>query len=222
LLTLGSIAVMFRCRSLGVPKYQWSGLLSVKLTLRKASPFFLNNASGIVIYGGFISIFSFYLSTYQLAVLAIYHSVVLSLGYQIYDVIFRNYQLRINEPNVFNNLSRFLVLSSFLVFIMVNRAGVKFLEFFYSKYNFEQSDLNLFLLFSCLEFGYLLVSTQVQMDVGGSKILSRCSVIKLVSFFVMALSILYIDVVNIFIICLCLITFSLLNLMNLIFTKKLA
>jgi hypothetical protein len=221
LLTLGGIVTMQRCNVLGVPKFQWAGLAMLKSTLKKSLPYLLNNASGIVIYGGFITLFSFYLDNYQIAVLAIYHSVILSLGYQAYDVVFRSFQLRISEAKVFKGLSLFLGFSAFIIMIALNEAGVKILQFLFANYTFEQFDLMLFALFACLEFGYLLATTRLQMSVSGSTILSRCSITKLLTFLVMMVCMVYLDVVTILVLCYCLIAFSGFNLLYLYFSRKL-
>jgi len=221
LLTFGGIVIMQRCNVLGVPKFQWAGLSMLKPTLRKSLPYLLNNLSGIVIYGGFITLFSFYLDNYQIAVLAIYHTVILSLGYQAYDVVFRNFQLRINERKVFKGLSLFVGFSTCIIMIGVNEVGVKILEFLYANYTFEQFDLILFTLFACLEFGYLLATTRLQMSIRGSTILSRCSITKLLSFLVMMGCMVYLDVVTILVLCYCLIAFSGFNLLYLYLSRKL-
>ena len=191
-------------------------MVTIFSTLKKSFPYLLNSASGILIYGGFIGIFSFYLDSYHIAILSIYHTVILSLGYQGYDVIFRNYQLRINEPKVFKRLCLFLLLSGTFVFSLLTLIGVPTLELFYSSYNFIEAELILFCCFSFLEFGYLLATTRLQMSVSGASVLYRAAITKICLFLVTASCAFYVADLTIVKLLCCLILFSVVNILNLI------
>ena len=220
LLLGGSLIILYRCKTLGLPNWEILGFEAIKDGLKASFPYLLNNASGIMIYGGFIGIFGFYIDSYQVAVLAIYHTVILSLGYQAFEVIFRNYQLRILEKRIFNNLVLFLFITGSILLVFSANYGQQVFTYFYSTYKFIKIDLVLFLVFSLLEFGYLLLTLRLQMSVNSSSVLHNCSILKLGLFVLVLIYLSFLSIQNIEIIIRCLILFSAANLLSLIYTRK--
>ena len=216
----GGFIHLYRCKALGAPIWKIVSFVKVKEGIIKSLPYLLNNASGIVIYGGFIGIFSFYLNSYQVAILAIYHTVILSLGYQAYEVIFRNYQLRIMEKKVFNNLALFLLATGIILMILSANFGQSIFTYLYSSYEFVRRELLIFMLFSLLEFGYLLLTLRLQMSVNSRSVLRKCSIFKLCSFCLVLILLAHLQNLTIAMISGYLIIFSVVNLVNLSITHK--
>ena len=197
LLLGGGILTFVRCLYLGSPRFSLMRFNSIKTTLKSALPYLLNNASGILIYGGFVSIFGFYLDAYHLAVLAIYHTIILSLGYQAYEVIFRQYQLTIHQSAVFNRLLIFQAISGGLLFIGAFFYGLEVFSLLYPAYDFERAEILAFLIFSQLEFTYLLFTLRLQMQIAGSSILRALSFIRVTSFMLVLLACMFFENLNI-------------------------
>ena len=77
-ISLSSVAVYFRSNALGSPKIsiRYYKYVHLKMVIKKAMPYFMNNTSGLLIYGVFITVSSMFLLTTDLAKLALLHSII--------------------------------------------------------------------------------------------------------------------------------------------------
>ena len=142
-------------------------------------PFMVNNLTGLLTYGGFIWVSSFFLSTEALAKISVLHSFILINAYQVFDVILRARQadlIQAEHVKRMNNLTLALMAASPIIAFAF---GKTLLSLITQSMQFSQLEILLFSVFLAIELGFLLIQSVVQVRPQLSHLLSRYSLVKL-------------------------------------------
>lgn len=143
--------------------------------------FMVNNITGLVTYGGFIWISSFFLGTNALAKLSVLHTFVLINVYQVYDVFLKARQADlityIGSSSV-RKVNTYLTFGIPIIFLLLGGEVFKLIT---SNLEFIRLEVVLFSLFISIELGHLFIQslTQVRQDLSTN--LSLYSAIRLTS-----------------------------------------
>lgn len=146
---------------------------------RASMPFMVTNLTGLLTYGGFIWISSFFLGVNDVAKIAVLHTFVLMNLYQLYDVFLKARQADLIEPRIAARARRinvFVMAGVPLVFLVLGGEVFRLLT---TDIQFSRLDVFLFSLFISLELGFLLIQSLAQVQWDLSKSLSLYSIIRL-------------------------------------------
>jgi hypothetical protein len=183
-ITAGAMALRFRAGDCGLAK---AGLHSVSThevgrLLRRALPYFVNNASGLVIYGGFIGLASLVLTAGETAKLSILHNLVFMYLFQVADLVFRTSQTRLDDGSVRRRLAWFLAVSSAVGLAVAGLAGAWLLGRLFPRYQYGSLELLVYVAFVHLELLYLMLTARMQMKSSCRRSLQAMSLRKAAGF----------------------------------------
>lgn len=147
---------------------------------RASLPYMVNNLTGLLTYGGFIWLCSFFLSTDALARLSVLHTFVLINAYQVYDVLLKSRQGDMVRPAHVARLARVNLSVMVLIPAMALLLGPTVLGWFAPRLAFPHLELLLFAAFMSLEFGFLFLQSVMQVDPAKAALLSQCALVKFV------------------------------------------
>jgi len=165
-LTLGSIAILFRARFLGMPRSHFSSVnwREVWQILRGSFPYFVNNVSTLTTYTGFIALSSLILDPIELARLALLHTLLLMYAIQVFELLFKSVQPRMQDPKVMNRLWQFVGFTFILAVIAAGAVGGWLIRLLFPAYDFTPSELTVYVVFVFLEVYFLLIISAMQMQ----------------------------------------------------------
>ena len=146
---------------------------------RASLPFMVNNLTGLLTYGGFIWISSFFLGVNDVAKIAVLHTFVLMNLYQLYDVFLKARQADLIEPKIAARARRINVFVMVGVPVVFFVLGGEVFKIFTYDLQFRRLDVLLFSLFISIELGFLLIQSLAQVRLDLSKSLSLYSIVRL-------------------------------------------
>lgn len=183
-ISVSQLLIYFRARFLKCPSLSLQCFVIQPKVFSGAFPYLANNSSGLVVYGGFITIASFVLSDYQLSYVSILHGTIFMYGYQVCELVFRVNQLKFKSADFCRKMTWLYVVCSMVVFVVFTFVGQTLFEKIYVKYDFKLEDMMLFMLYLLSECYYLMRVFQMQINLHYSRLLLIISVIKTFVFFV--------------------------------------
>ena len=188
-ISFSSAVIYFRAKQLNAPAVSLKhlSLLEFKLISKESLPYFINNTSGLLIYGVFISVSSLFLEPMQLAKLALMHSIIFTNLYQGFELVFRTLQTKLNDSKLFRKLVLAVCISFIFWIIFSYVFGQFMLKNFFPTYQFTSIDIFLYSVYMFLEFFYLLYTSKIQMMHSLSRLLLKVSLLKLAFFLVLSL-----------------------------------
>jgi hypothetical protein len=151
---------------------------SMRTVYRTSAPYMVNNLTGLLTYGGFIWLCSFFLAPDALARLSILHTFILINAYQAYDVLLKSRQGDLIHADHIALMRLVNIGLMVLTPIVVLLLGPTLLVWFAPRLSFPNSELLLFSIFISLEFGFLYLQSVIQVDPSKAELLTRCSWIK--------------------------------------------
>lgn len=179
----GFVTMLLAARYIDTRAFWAAGINGVSLgrVYRSSIPFMVNNLTGLLTYGGFIWVSSFILNTEALARLAVLHTFILINAYQVYDVVLRSRQA---DLVCADHVKRMSLLNTVLMigcpfFALI--FGPVWLQLISNKLSFSHAEIVLFSIFLSIELGFLLIQSVAQVRPKLIQMLSRYSMIKLVS-----------------------------------------
>lgn len=169
----------YRSYQLGIPKLSWKQEYRIRGFILLAAPYFINNVTGLITYGGFIFFLSLVLYPEQIAFLSIFHAVIFGLGYQFFEYLFRFFQLTINKRRIYQNM--LIVLITFFIAALFGASliGKSLLELLYKNYTFETYTILYFIFYSFLEYFFQLGNIRIQMNYFLKRTLISISLIRI-------------------------------------------
>jgi len=216
-ISLSSFAVFVRAKTLKSPPIKISSVRFkyLKLVVRGATPYFVNNTAGLLIYGVFITVASMFLMPDNLAKLALLHSIVFTNLYQGYELVFRTLQTHLNSPDIFKRLFILVSVSCVVWLVFVFVYGKNLLATFFPEYKFENAEIIIYSVYMFLEYFYLLFMTKVQMAYDLSRLLLKISVFKFISFIIFSVFLILLEPIELLEYLVVLVVFS--SILNLVF-----
>ncbi len=145
---------------------------------RSSVPYMVNNLTGLLTYGGFIWLCSFFLSTDALARLSVLHTFVLINAYQVYDVLLKSRQADMVLPAYVARMARVNLGVMLVIPALALLLGPTVLGWFASRLAFPPLELLLFAAFMSLEFGFLFLQSVMQVDPTKAALLSKFALVK--------------------------------------------
>lgn len=145
-------------------------------------PYFVNNVSGLAVYGGFVAASTLVLKGSDLGRVALLHNLLLLNLYQVFELVFRTVQTRLQEFRVWRTLTRGTVGGFVLASALIVMAGTQMAELFFPQYHYSHAELLTYGCFTFLEIYYLLVTSSIQMQVDLRQSLQRLGLAKGVGF----------------------------------------
>lgn len=145
---------------------------------RAASPFMVNNLSGLLTYGGFIWFSSLVLPQLDVAKLAVLHGFVLMNLYQLYDVFLKARQADLADPTglaPYHRLNTLLMLVLPPAFLLGGREALALMG---SPLVIGPAVTALFGIFMALELGNLFAQSITQVNLILAQKLKRYSVLR--------------------------------------------
>jgi O-antigen/teichoic acid export membrane protein len=184
IITLGSFALAVRADRLGMPRIQFDDVVpaQIRRVLVDAFPYFVNNVSGLAIYGGFIAVSSLVLSTTEIARLSLLHNLLLMHLFQVFELIFRSVQPRMKESRLMTQLNLLVVGSAALGMVLAALIGPWIFSVFFNKYAYSSTELVVYAAFAFCEVYYLLVTSAMQMQSALRARLQWMGLVKAVAF----------------------------------------
>jgi len=147
---------------------------------RVATPFMVNNLTGLLTYGGFIWLSSLVLPKGEVAKLAVLHSFVLVNLYQVYDVFLKARQADLADPGrlaPYRRLNLVLMLALPLAFLLAGREALSLIG---NRIAIGTAEAALFGLFMALELGNLFAQSIAQVNLALLDRLKAYSAIRMV------------------------------------------
>ncbi|NQV77612.1 MAG: hypothetical protein HQ490_04575 [Lutibacter sp.] len=178
------ITVHISCKSV----HNWVSLSkinivnSIKETFKGSFPFLANNITGLITYGGFVWISSFFLPETSIGQLSVMHTFLFVSAYQMYDVFLKSRQADlIHSETIFQikKATKWIMIFS-PIFIIV--LGQPILSIIAPQFKFSSADLALYSIFISCELGYLAFQSLIQVNKKLSHYLIRYSLIRLLTF----------------------------------------
>lgn len=158
-----TVAAAARYVSLGLSLRVASPAHSVHV-FRAATPFMINNLSGLLTYGGFIWLSSLVLPQAEAAKLAVLHSFVLVNLYQVYDVFLKSRQADLADRSrlaPYRRLNLLLMLALPPMFVVAGREALALIG---NPVAIGLPETVLFGLFMTFEMGNLFVQSVTQVN----------------------------------------------------------
>jgi uncharacterized membrane protein YjfL (UPF0719 family) len=184
LISMGSAAVAVRARSITADAVSWGEVRWARVieVLRLSTPYFVNNVSGLAIYGGFIALSAIVLDGPATAKLALLHSLIFMHLFQVFELLFRTSQTQLDDPHVIRRL-RGLIAAGFLTTAVATLIGGSWaFRRFFVAYSYTTTELLAFVAFTFAEVYYLLLTSRMQMSSALRGKLRTVSVIKTAGF----------------------------------------
>ena len=184
ILTLGSVAVVIRAMSLDQGEIRLTDIKvgNLKTVVADSWPYFVNNIAGLAIYGGFIAFCSTILAPNETARLSVLHTIVFMHLYQVFDLVFRTAQTRLQDPALFRRLEVLTGVSFATTCLAVAALGVAFFARAFGKYPYSVVELLLYTTFAFAEIYYSLLTVRMQMNSARKKALQALGIAKAVAF----------------------------------------
>lgn len=182
--SLGAFATCVRASALISSKFRFEFVdrAHVIRLLADAFPYFVNNLSGVVVYGGFVAISSFVVGEGDIAKLSLLHNLIFLHLYQLFDVIFRTTQVQMFTGDMTGRLLRVVVATYLFGLIGSLTIGPWMFKLCFAKYTFTALELATYVTFAFAEVYYLLLTTRMQMRGSYKRVLQTMAGIKLIGF----------------------------------------
>ncbi len=189
IITLGSVGIGVRAHKLGMPRVSPSDVApaDIRVIFAESVPYFVNNVSGLAIYGGFIALSAIVLPPVDIARLSLLHSVLFMHGYQAFELVFRSIQPRMHERALMRRLQGFVLVSYGVALAVAAALGPFVLGRLFRKYTYSPIELAVYATFVFLEVWYLLLTSEMQMRSAMKKNLQWMSIVKAIAFGVILL-----------------------------------
>ena len=184
LLTLGSLAIGVRAARVGGLRFEIARIqyCNIKKIFSDSLPYFINNVSGLAIYGGFIFFSSLILNSTEIAKLSLLHNLIFMHLYQVFELIFRTSQTKLQDQSLMKKLKILVIISYLGCLISAALSGVLLFKFFFGKYEYTANELLIYTTFAFLEIYYLLLTSKMQMKSTMRQRLQSMSLIKTLVF----------------------------------------
>jgi hypothetical protein len=166
IITLGSVGLALRARHLDAPNILVSAVTlgRCKAIIIDSFAYFVNNISGLAIYGGFIALSSMILPPYELARLALLHSLLFMHLYQLFELMFRTVQTRMSDPNMIRKLKIVLAVVSGSGVVIAGVLGGWVMGSLFHQYRFSAMEMVIYAAFIFLEVYFLMITSAMQMQ----------------------------------------------------------
>jgi len=177
----GFVTILLAARYFDIPAL-WAnlpGCARLGRVYRSSVPFMVNNLTGLLTYGGFIWISSFFLGVNDIAKIAVLHTFVLMNLYQLYDVFLKARQADLIESRIAARARRINVFVMAGVPMVFLGLGGEVFQLLTDDIQFSRLDVFLFSLFMSLELGFLLIQSLAQVRWDLSKSLGLYSITRL-------------------------------------------
>lgn len=180
---LGGMATVYAAKNY-LPSGIWPKSLVSKSNMmkiyRNSAPFMVSNLTGLLTYGGFIWVSSFFLPQVALAQVSILHTFVLMNLYQIYDVFLKSRQADLVNATHIRRMQRINMMVMLGVPLAMGLAGGMVWRYLLPDLMVESSVLWLFGVFIALELGALFTQSLVQVNVGMVRWLTLYALLRLI------------------------------------------
>ncbi len=185
-ITLGSLAMGVRAAKLGGTKVeiQSVNLCEIKKVFVDSVPYFINNVSGLAIYGGFIAFSSLVLSSNEIARLSLLHNLIFMHLFQVFELVFRTIQTKMDDNILMKKMKALIGLCYLGCLTSFVSIGVWLFKVFFEKYEYSIGELIIYTTFVFLEIYYLMLTSKMQMKSSMKKRLQLMSLIKTLGFFI--------------------------------------
>jgi hypothetical protein len=184
IITLGSLATGLRAARLGIAHVD-PALVSrrdIGRMFADAFPYFVNNVSGLAIYGGFIALSALVLDATETARLSLLHVVLFTNLFQVFELLFRTIQTRMQDDAVMRRLRGLVLLAYLASGVVLAVAGPWLFEHVFRKYSYGPAELAVYATFIFLEIYYLLQTSRMQMRSSMRGTLQSMSLVKTFAF----------------------------------------
>jgi len=183
-ITAGAVALLFRAGNCGLREAGWRSVSrgDIGALLRRALPYFVNNASGLVLYGGFIGLASLVLIAGQTAKLSILHNLVFMYLFQVADLVLRTSQTRLDDARMRTRLGWLVAASWAAGAAVLGAAGPWLLGRLFPRYEFGRVELLVYVTFVHVELLYLMLTARMQMKSSYRRSLQAMSLRKAAGF----------------------------------------
>ncbi len=141
-------------------------------------PFMVNNLSGLMTYGGFIWISSFFLETTEMAKISVFYTFILINLYQIYDVILRARQADLIKFSYVEKQKKISNILFFICPILIYSLSQILLPLVAGNINFSNVEIIFFSVFTVFELGFLFVQSVLQVSSKFNHLLILFAIIK--------------------------------------------
>lgn len=184
ILSVFLLLLIVRAKSLHFPSLTWEmyPLKDYQTVLSRSFPYFANNCSGLIIYGGFIYILSHIVSNEVLAMVSIFHTILFMNLYQCFELIYRTLQVNIKEDEFFIRIVIATILMIGIIVLFFLFFGKQILSLIFLNYDFVLIDLVAFSGYLAVEILFLLFTSKAQIHLNNALIIRNAAFIKLLSF----------------------------------------
>lgn len=205
-ITIAALALGLRAYSLKCPTIvrEKVNILEIHSIIKNSFPYFLNNSSGLLIYGGFITISSFLLPVSDVAKLALFHSMIFTNIYQVYELCLRIAQSKIKNNIFFVKISILFFLSLVALTVVIVFGGHYFSGQLFSEYSVSLEEISVLSAYMFLELAYLLLISRSQMILGERGIIAKVASWKTVSFIGVVVALYWLGQVSLSVYAICL------------------
>lgn len=185
-ITLGSLVIGVRAIKLSGARIEKESIkiCEIKRVFADSMPYFINNISGLAIYGGFIAFSSLILNSNEIAKLSLLHSLIFMHMFQVFELIFRTIQTKMHDESLMKKLKGLIIISYLSCLVSLALVGVWMLKLFFRKYEYSAGELLIYTTFAFLEIYYLLLTSKMQMNSAMKNKLQSMSLIKALGFFI--------------------------------------
>lgn len=190
-ITLGSVAMGVRAARLGVARVQLRSIAfsDIGRVFTDSLPYFINNVSGLAIYGGFIALSALVLTTNETAKVSLLHNLLFMNLFQAFELVFRTMQTRMHDEALMHRLRILMGLSYLGCVVSLALAGAWLFRSFFGRYEYTAGELVVYVSFVFLEIYYLLLTSRMQMNSSMKGTLQSMSLAKAAGFLVALLGV---------------------------------
>lgn len=183
-ITCGSLVTGVRAAQLGATGVEYKSIkfCEIRNVFVDSLPYFINNVSGLAIYGGFIAFSSLILSSNEVAKLSLLHNLIFMHLFQVFELIFRTIQTKMHDDALMKKVRTLIVLSYLGCLTSFTFIGVWLFKFLFGKYEYTVGELIIYTTFAFLEIYYLMLTSKMQMKSSMKKRLQSISLIKAFGF----------------------------------------
>lgn len=161
---------------------------SIKETYKGSFPFLTNNITGLITYGGFIWVSSFFLSENSIGQLSVLHTFLFVSFYQMYDVFLKSRQADLIHSETIFQIKKATKWIMLLLPIFIVVLGEPVLSILAPQFKFSSANLVLYSIFISCELGYLAFQSLLQVNKKLSHYLTIYSLIRLLTFMLSIIS----------------------------------
>jgi hypothetical protein len=184
IVTLGAVGIGLRAWHLGLRRLplQDVSIGGVRDVFHESFPYFVNNVSGLAIYGGFIALSRLVLDDLDVARLALLHTVLFMHLYQVFELIFRSVQPRMHDERLMLRLRQLLIVTFCIGLAAAGTVGPAIAQWLFKKYQFAPAELMIYTGFVFFEVYFLMLVSRMQMRSAMKAKLQWISLVKAAAF----------------------------------------